>query len=161
MVESPNANVALTFEQLQQIEVTKGILRNLEAETAIATKNLSILQKEVVKATKEREYQEELCTSLSVEMGKKEVEKSSLESSMLQIANALEISKTERTRIEKEILDQEEDIRTRELSLKEREDKHSSLHEELLAEARNLELDRNAIEKAKEAFERAVLAVNW
>jgi len=89
MIETPNSNISLTFEQMAQIDTVKKTLANIENEITIAQKNLSILNKEVVKATKEREYQEELLVKLNAEIPIKQSEKEKLEKDVSEMTEHL------------------------------------------------------------------------
>ena len=72
MINSPTENVKLTFEQLQQIDVVQKQLANLQSEINIASKSLNVLKKDCDKVTKERIYQEELLSNLTVDVKKVE-----------------------------------------------------------------------------------------
>lgn len=82
MIDEPTKNPELSFDQLQAIDVVQKRLSNLEAEIAIAAKNLSIEKKEVVKATKEREYQEELLAKLNAQVPALQAEKDKIEAAV-------------------------------------------------------------------------------
>ena len=64
MQTSPNENVKLTFEQMQQIDVVEKRLANLQIEVSLATKLLTETRLDSERLTKERIYQNGLLSDL-------------------------------------------------------------------------------------------------
>lgn len=158
---SNNKNVTLTLEQMQQIEEATTRLRNIESEIVIANRNLGIENKEVVKATKERMYQEELLAGLlpKVEDAKKNL--SDINSSIADGIATLDTIKRDKDAIEKDTADKRIELESRatnivilEKELKDRKDEYS-------ASAEKLANDQLLVEKAKEAFIAAADSVVW
>lgn len=161
MIESPTPNVELTFEQLQQIETSKGILRNIEAETAIANKNLSVLQKEVIKATKEREYQEELLAGLQERAAEKDADLASVSEKVAEAAVSLAKVVKESEKLDKDAEKTRTELATREDVVLKAEKDLSEARTDFNKEKGALDKERASIEQAKAAFKSAVLTVTW
>lgn len=63
--ETPNGNVELTFEQLQQIATVKDRVTKLETEINLAATKLTQTRKELEVATKAKEYEEGLLAEVT------------------------------------------------------------------------------------------------
>lgn len=161
MISDTSKNVALTFEQLEQIETAKGILKNLEAETIIANRNLSVLQKEVIKATKEREYQEELIAKFSKEAEEKRTELAGVQESFRDTSVSLAKAKGEAETLESKAKDTRADLTKREEAVLKAEKDLSEARTALSKEKDALDLDRAAIERTQAAFKEAALTITW
>jgi chromosome segregation ATPase len=74
MIESTDKNTTLTFEQLQQIDISQKRLAVLQSETEIATKTLRGVKSDLDRATKEKDYQEEQLATLTEQIEKKKTE---------------------------------------------------------------------------------------
>lgn len=161
MIEQPNANVALTFEQLQQIDTVQTRLKNLESEIAIATKNLNVVNKDVVKATKEREYQEELKANLDKGIADKQVAHESLKQSLAEMNDALTESREEIITNAKKHSEKELELENRENDVKKAEADIMQKLGELKAESTKHAELREKIETAQKAFSEATKTVVW
>lgn len=65
MIDQPNANVQLTFEQLQQIDTTQKRLTNIQNEVFAAEKLLSEIRNDIERITKEKDYQQGILDGLN------------------------------------------------------------------------------------------------
>lgn len=161
MISDPGKSVALTFEQQEQLAVVETRLGNLEAEILIAEKNLRVIGKEVVKATKEREYQVELMAALSIDVEALKDSKNELVSEKIAEQEALDLIRSEAKDIraqQKKALDL---LARRRSEAEEAEVVVARNRDILQEEATRLAQDREQIEAAKKAFEAAVLSVSW
>lgn len=161
MITSSDKNVELTFEQLQQIDVAQKQLANIQSEVSLATKNLGVLGKDCDKVTKERIWQEELLANLNTEVAKKSAELERMNSEIATVdallkdntekaktvGNSNEIKRTELKQIEAELLSAK------------------SKHEEAIIsfDKQNTQLQKEiaSVQKAKDAFSKAIEAVEW
>lgn len=78
MITSPNENVALTVEQLQQIAVVQTRLENLQKETLIASTNLMATQNDLERILKEKNYQDFILSDLTVKINELTSERASI-----------------------------------------------------------------------------------
>jgi len=161
MTEQPSSNISLTFEQMAQVEETKKRLSNLENEITIATKNLNVLNKETLKATKEREYQEELISGLSGNIEKLQADKISLENSIIEMEYFIKNSQEEVQKANKEISDKKEDLRLKEIVISASEDRIKKDLAEIDKKASEILEDRKVLETAYNAFNEALKTIVW
>lgn len=121
MLNQPEANPKLTFEQLQAIDVAEKKLANLHREIDISTKDLRVLSLDINKAIKERAYQEDLMAGLAPQIEEKktviakldtEIDTKSVELKTLH-AGADEITLANTTK-DKELKDREEKVAVKE-----------------------------------------------
>lgn len=159
MINSSDKNPELTFDQLQAMDVVQKRLSNLETEISIAQKNLLIEKKEVVKATKEREYQEELLGKLNAEIPLLEEKKEKLEIAIKEMEDYLtrasdedRMFKTEQTKIESEHVERENSIREKEIKL-------MNQSESLRKEVSEFKVEKEKLLDFKEAL--SVVIKNW
>ena len=161
MIEQPNANVALTFEQLQQIDTAQNRLKNLESEIAIANRNLGIVNKDVVKATKEREYQEELKANVEKSFADKQAEHETLKQSLAEMNDALTESREEIITNAKKHSDKTLELENREKAVVQSETEVAKKLAELKTESDKHNEMRSKIESAQKAFSEATKTVVW
>lgn len=161
MIDSPNSNISLTFEELAQIETTKSILSNLENEITIANKNLNIIAKEVLKATKERDYQEELILTLSEQVSDKQAETLRLDNSISQMKSSLEESREREGFANKILADKTQELRDRENKISEIEKELSVRKAQLEVEMESQLKDREDLNIAYDAFKDALTTITW
>jgi len=161
MINSSDKNVELTFEQLEQLDVFSKRLSALENNITITSKNLNVLMKEVIKATREKEYQEELLSTTTVAIERKKAELASLENSVrLKEEEIARFTSDEQAR--KQTLEQKEtDIAERIIKLEETENQIREQQESVRAETEKQAIDRENLNKSMEAFSEAIKTVTW
>lgn len=140
MIETPTENVKLTFEQLQQIDVTQKRLAQLESEITIATKTLRGTKLEADRATKENAYQQELLMKISTQVDAKKKELEELNSVYTQ-------TKSELSNLQSNIADKTVTQAAKDTELKNREDKLASGELALSKAKAKLEDDQNVHEQ--------------
>lgn len=156
MINSTYPNVKLTFEQEQQIEATKEILRNLESEITIAQKALKGVKLECDRAVKEKAYLEEINSNLANDIEIIKSVKSELDISY----NTLNTSYIEKTKEleakvkinqEKEtfLMDKENALNIKESEIKDQEIKINKKIEDLNIAS---DIHKNKVNKLKEAI---------
>lgn len=161
MIEQTSSNTSLTFEQMAQIEETKKRLSNLENEIIIANKNLSVINKDVVKATKEREYQEDLKSGLIIDIEKLSKEKLILENSNLEINSYLEKTTKEIKEALKDIEDNKASLSLRESAILSSENKIKKDLVNIDEKAQQILEERKVLETAYNAFNEALKTIVW
>lgn len=161
MIEQTSSNTSLTFEQMAQIEETKKRLSNLENEIIIANKNLSVINKDVVKATKEREYQEDLKSGLIIDIEKLRKEKLILENSNLEINSYLEKTTKEIKEALKDIEDNKASLSLRESAILSSENKIKKDSVNIDEKAQQILEERKVLETAYNAFNEALKTIVW
>lgn len=161
MLTSPTTNTVIGYEDSQKIEAVKARLSLLQAEVLKATKEIEVLRKEKLQAEEDADYAKSILVDNNREVEKSKQNLSSLENSTVQMA--IEIKKHEQ-RINEEnkdlnlkridlqnraaaIIERENDLKKRDIVLKENE--------------QNLKNDRDLLEKAKKAFEEAITYIKW
>ena len=161
MIEQPNANVALTFEQLQQIDTVQNRLKNIENEITIATKNLNVVNKDVVKATKEREYQESLIANLTETSTAKQKAHDDISAQIVSANTTLAKTQQDTTEMNKQNEAKKAELDNREAQVSAREQEHLKTLSAFKIEQEKQNNDRIALNSAKEAFSEAVKKVVW
>lgn len=161
MIEQTSSNTSLTFEQMAQIEETKKRLSNLENEIIIANKNLSVINKDVVKATKEREYQEDLKSGLIIDIEKLSKEKLILENANLEINSYLEKTTKEIKEALKDIEDNKASLSLRESAILSSENKIKKDLVNIDEKAQQILEERKVLETAYNAFNEALKTIVW
>lgn len=158
---SSDKNIALTYEQLGQIEEATTRLRNIENEIVIASRNLGIENKEVVKATKERMYQEELLAELTPRVADTKKELSDLQEIIAESKDSLNNLRKESENIYKDISDKNIGLDQRKTNIEILEKEYEEKKNEYARCAEKLTSDQLLVEKAKEAFLTATESVVW
>lgn len=161
MTESPAANISLTFEQLAQIETTKSTLSNLENEIKIANKDLGILNKDLIKATKEREYQEELTDKLSEQILEKKNELSGLNASISQVQESIAIFHKQETESRKRLIEDETKLKESQILAESFEKELIEKQEAFKIEAQKQARDREDLDIAFDTFTEALKTIKW
>ena len=161
MITEPSKNVELTFEQLQQIDTVQTRLKNLESEIAIATRNLGIVNKDVVKATKEREYQESLIAGLEKSLADKQASHESLKQQLSDTANTLSKHQDEIVSINKKHTDKASELDARETVISKSEEEIATRLNALKVEENKQQEERVKLDTALKSFSEATKTVVW
>ncbi len=125
MTEQPVANVKLTLEQLQQIDLVETRMANLQSELKNGYRDLNILTNDTQRITKEREYQQELLTGLSQQVKDAQAKVDALNTIHSETSTVL-------ANLNAEISSKIADITTKEMALKDREDVNIAKEVELV-----------------------------
>lgn len=149
MIDTPNENVKLTFDQLQSIDIAQKRLGVLESEIANATKVLRGTKLECDRAVKELDYQNVLLKDIteSVNKSKKELEELNLNKQA--VKNILDS-------LNKEISEKLSVHTAKENELAERETKVSAKETEINSRHRDLMGKENLHTLDKEDFNKKV-----
>lgn len=161
MIDTPTDNVKLTFEQMQQIDVVEKRLVVLKNEITISQNLLMGTRMETDRATKEREYQEELLSNLQSQVEDFSNKKDAL---VLDINSSIEINdklKLETTKMNEENHRKISEIVSRENELKIKEENFNKRMEDFNIKSSQLLEDQLSIKTAKDAFLKATEAVVW
>lgn len=142
MIENTEANVKLTFEQLQQIDVTQKRLANLANEVNIASKKLNEERALCERVTKERMYQEELLADLTAKVGELKSHHFEL-NGHVQVSSELLVTNTQKAQ---EIATMSEQ---KLMELKEREDKLTSDERDFVEKKKEFNADFNKLSEDK------------
>lgn len=161
MITTPESNIVLSEEQDRKLEIVRARLSNLEAEITIATKNLSVLNKDIVKAKEEKVYIEQQVETLRDLFTSLEKQRQTLnESTATQKANLI-VLRTETANLiaENEVLfkehkDKEDDMAVREEKLVARE-------QEVVAEKKNTSDTLAQVNVAKDTLLTAINSITW
>lgn len=161
MIDTPNDNVKLTLEQMQQIDVVEKRLAVLKNEITISQNLLMGTRMEIDRATKEKEYQEELLFSLQ-----NQVEDFSNKKDILinEINSSIEINdklKEESAKINNENYIKISEINSRQSELESKEENFNKRMEDFNIKSSQLLEDQLSIKTAKDAFLKATEAVTW
>lgn len=161
MIDTPNDNVKLTLEQMQQIDVVEKRLAVLKNEITISQNLLMGTRMEIDRATKEKEYQEELLSSLQ-----NQVEDFSNKKDILinEINSSIEINdklKEESAKINNENYIKISEINSRQSELESKEENFNKRMEDFNIKSSQLLEDQLSIKTAKDAFLKATEAVTW
>ena len=133
MITTPSTDIALSEKQSRQLEVGLQKLSNIEAEIAIAARNLRVLKDDVMKATLEFKELEEKRVSLSDEVENLQKNKIVLEKDIVALVEALQESK--KLEVERNAV-----LTKKESELSERENRVSASESELaLSQEKKLE----------------------
>ena len=149
MINSPTKNIEFTYEQLAAIDEAKNRLSRLESEITASSKNLRVINLEVVKATKERNYQDELAARTVAE-----VKKASQELEKLQAENS--ILKKESDKVSKTIKVDSEKHLAKGKALTEREEKITVRESELKVAEADVRAKTDALEKSANLHQQKV-----
>jgi hypothetical protein len=136
MIDTPNENVKLTFDQLQAIDVTEKRLANLESEVNIATKSLRVAKLDADRATKENIYQNELLAIVTAQVAEKQNRATQLDEQILAKSDELAV-------LSSKIVEFTAKKTAEEMLLKDREDAVSILEIKL-------QEDRSILDKIEE-----------
>lgn len=161
MLNAPNKNVELTFDQLQQLDVFQKRLTVLESNISAMTRDLNIVNKEVIKATKEREYQESLLADVSAKISTKQQEFNSLEASVLQVKESISLFQKEETEMRKTLTKKELELSERHESMLLAERKLTEQQQEFNTESQRQTEEREKLEIAYDAFSIALKTITW
>lgn len=156
MINQPENNIKLNDLDLVAIETAKVRLSGLEAEIGIANKTLGVINKDISKAVKEREYQEDLLITTSNQVTEKEKVFEGIEASIVQGEESLSMLRKEEVEIRKRITKDEEGIKERndvliqkeanfDLRFKELKEKEVTLYESEIAH-------KSKVDKLKEVL---------
>jgi len=161
MIDTPNDNVKLTLEQMHQIDVVEKRLAVLKNEITISQNLLMGTRMEIDRATKEKEYQEELLFSLQ-----NQVEDFSNKKDILinEINSSIEINdklKEESAKINNENYIKISEINSRQSELESKEENFNKRMEDFNIKSSQLLEDQLSIKTAKDAFLKATEAVTW
>ena len=161
MIETSTGNVRLTMENLQQLAEVEGRLSNLQNEISLATKNLSVINKDVIKAVKEREYQQELITKFTDIATQKGIELESLKNSVAELSKQSENLNQEAILIKETHSKKEINLEERENTLKFKEEDQKKNEDDFKVGLLKLKEDRKSLDVVKSAFQEAVKLVTW
>ena len=161
MISAPEANAVFTDEETRRIEAAKTRLANLEMEIVIASKNLSAIQSETLKATEEKKYQEQLLAALTDDVARTREEVNGLTTRADLARESLTVFQKER-----ESLKEKADILSKEIServdlLTQNEASFSEKLKEVTDRATKNEADRKEIEAVHEALTAALKTIPW
>lgn len=84
MIQTTSPNAKMTLENLQSLAEYEGRLSVLNGEIAVAQKGLNVVRKEIDKAIKEKDYQDQLLDGLTSEAQAKKAEVTKLDSEIEQ-----------------------------------------------------------------------------
>lgn len=150
MIETPTKNIELTHQQVESLDLYNARLSKIEASIEEKNKELRVLGKDVIKLTKEREYQEELLGKLNTEIPLLQAEKQKLETAvkeneahLTEIAESHRLFKAEHNNIVAEQAERENKVR-------EGETKFSILSEEHRKASAEMSVEKDRITKFKE-----------
>ena len=161
MITEPHKSVALTFEQLQQIEIAKETLNNLANETEIASRNLVVVKKDVEKAAKERIYQEELLADLGKSLADKQASHEALKQQLSDTANTLSKHQDEIVYINKKHADKASELDARETAISKSEEEIATRLNALKIEENRQKEERVKLDTALKSFSEATKTVVW
>ena len=161
MIDSPNENVKLTFEQLQKIDVVNKQLANLQSEIANAQKILKGTKLECDRAVKEKLYQEELSVGLVEQVKTLTAQKDGLVQEVTDFTTALNTLKEKTNEINKQNYEREAELIARMKDLKSKEDAFNAKVSDFTIQSSKLLEDQLSIQTAKEAFLKATETVTW
>lgn len=161
MIDTPTENVALTFEQMQQIDVVQKKLSNIQNEIVLASKLLNQTKLECQNVTKEKVYQEELLDTLKIKVSEIKNIHEDLNGKVELSKNTLE----ENNRKSKEIIQLYE---SKSIELKDKEEflnikieNHTKNVEEFKKESKNLLEEKKLVDNAKSIFSKALESITW
>lgn len=161
MIDSPSENVKLTFDQLQQIDVTKKQLANLQSEIANAIKLVKVNKLEMDKITKEKQYQEQLFVELELKVKELQKHHSNL---LVDIEN----DKKNLNEINEKMKSLTEEHKKKSDALEISENKHKLdiiEHEKKVGEyniqSTKLESDKLAVKSVQDAFSKVIEQIPW
>jgi len=116
MIETPNENVKLSFDQMQAIDLTQKRLSILESEIAVCQKVLRGTKLESDRAIKEKAYQNELLDSVNKQLSEKQSILSKLDEEIL-------VKSNEKAQLLSYVANNKDAQEKREMELKDKEDK--------------------------------------
>lgn len=158
--EQPSDNVALTFEQLQQVNVAETRLAKVQSEVLTATEIRNDLQIESIQLEKDRTYQAGELEKIDAKISDAETRLASLEKSIIACAEAAEKiqkyasdAQTKSDVLDEKIREKEQDIALRTATLAASEEVYSK-------KSADLEHSKEKIEKIKELFKTVLQSVN-
>lgn len=158
-MESPNANVELTFDQLQAIDTTQKRLANLQNEISVAAQNLDVARQDLEKVTKERIYQDELLKTVSQKVADLQSKYDTLVST-IEIANTLLSETTAKARtITAECEERLASIESKEETLKTALTEHTTNVEVHTVRSKQLAEDIEAVNNAKNILKTAIESI--
>ena len=161
MLFGTEKNVELTFEQLQQIDVHKKILANLESEVLSAQKVLAGTKLECERAIKDLAYRNDLLSEIEPKIKSKRDELQELNRMVGEI-NAVKEKQEEEIRTANKIMsDKEQELRERDAKLSISEQEHNKKVEEHNKKSDELSKHKEMVETAKNAFLKATETVKW
>ena len=161
MLFGTEKNVELTFEQLQQIDVHKKILANLESEVLNAQKVLAGTKLECERAIKDLAYRNDLLAEIEPKIESKRDELQELNRMVGEI-NAVKEKQEEEIRTANKIMsDKEQELRERDAKLSISEQEHNKKVEEHNKKSDELSRHSELVENAKSAFLKATETVKW
>lgn len=161
MIDSPNENVKLTFEQMQQIDIVQKRLSVLESEITSATKILKGTKSECDRAVKEKLYQEELLANIKEVVEQFTVKKDNLVLEIISHTTEIDNLKEKTTQLNKENYDKESDIIARTKDLDNAEYNFNQKVQDFSTKTNQLLEDQLSIKTAKDAFLKATETVSW
>lgn len=161
MIDSPNENVKLTFEQLQQIDVVEKQLANLQSEIVNANKILKGTKMEADRATKEKIYQEQLLEDVKIQVEGFNNKKNELINDINNATTELNKIKKETTELNKQNYDQKTELDTKIKQFDEDTLEYNKKVEDFNIQSGKLLEDQLSIKTAKDAFLKATETVIW
>jgi len=161
MINTPEPNIKFTDEQAETLNAYNTRISQAQTDISIADSRLGVLNKEIIKATKEREYQEEQLGTLGTLVADKRVELSKLEASIAEQQKQAEIDKVVYSERLAELERKEADLSIRADAVATAENGLAVRGDELKEEeARQIE-ERAKLIHIKEAFKDAIMTVDW
>ncbi len=156
MITSPTNTIKLTDQQSEAIKEAKRRLDVLQSETTAQAIVYGATFKDVQRAIKEREYQEQLILKKTEEVKLLTTQVEGLTTSKVQMELELD-------RIRQEVIENNEKMAKSRLEISEKQailNENTKKHEETMSvlrqEKTKLEEERNRIEVTKEAFKQAI-----
>lgn len=161
MIETPEKNIVLSFEQQNHLNTFQNKLANLEGEIVKAQKNLKGIKMESERATKEKEYNEELLSEIGSKIEKNQNQlkdiKTEKELNEQALHSHLEQSKT----IQQIHTAKTAELTEREKSLFIKEEEHIKKVDDFIKESHQLLKDQLAVKNAQDAFLKASDTITW
>lgn len=161
MIDTPSDNIKLTFEQMQQIDVVEKRLAVLKNEITISQNLLIGTRMEMDRATKEKEYQEELLSNLQTQVEDFSKKKDILINEINSSIETNDKLKEESTKINNENYIKISEINSRQSDLESKEENFNKRMEDFNIKSSQLLEDQLSIKTAKDAFLKATEAVIW
>ena len=161
MITNPEDSIKLTDEQSKQLETFQTRLVNLQNEILIATKSLSVIRNDTVRAAEESDYQKKTLKGLldEIDTAKKTLENFSEE---IKTASALLLEKTTRAEQVGIANDKKsEELKQREEILTLREAKYTEDIKSHAVETEKLAGDKKLVYEAKETLSEALKKIIW
>lgn len=157
MITNPSTEVALDEKHAKQLEVGLQKLSNVEAELAIATRNLRVLKDDIVKTTLEYKEIEGKVEMLNDVLLAKEEKNNSLDTSIASATEKLDKLIKENDELGVACEQKNKELSAREEAVTAREVEADSVEKTLKDELASLAIDMAEVEGVKKAFDEVTL----